>query len=248
MITIGADHSQPDLADDSSMVEAWAAGDQRAYERAYRTYYPVLLSFAMSRLGDPTEAHDIVHDSFLRAARRIQQLRDPSRLRPWLYAIVRNRIFNQARLRSTPRPADEVERSIDAGADHARQDPAEITVGHESSWMLWRAAGGLSERDRRVLVLHVLHGLDGAQLAASLEVDRAHGYVLVSRMKHRLAECVTLLATARMSHRECSRLGHMLESWNGSLTPTLRAGLLSHFKSCPTCSLRWSTRAAAADD
>src|SRR5215218_5044971 len=94
--------------DDAARVLAWGRGDAAAYETIYRKYYPMLLNYAKQRLGDPTEAHDVVHDSFIRASRQIGALRDPNSLGPWLYKIVRNRIHNQSRIRAVPHAEVEV--------------------------------------------------------------------------------------------------------------------------------------------
>ena len=48
-----------------------------------------LVSFATRRLGNAADAEDVVQDSFIRAWLAFRDLRDESRVRPWLYQIVR---------------------------------------------------------------------------------------------------------------------------------------------------------------
>lgn len=49
-----------------------------------------LVSFASRRLGNTADAEDVVQDSFVRAWLGFGELRDESRIRPWLYQIVRS--------------------------------------------------------------------------------------------------------------------------------------------------------------
>lgn len=41
-------------------------------------------------LRDRDEAADVLHDTFLVAGARLHHLRDPAKLRPWLFAIARH--------------------------------------------------------------------------------------------------------------------------------------------------------------
>lgn len=67
----------------------------------------------MGLVGNRATAADIVHDTFLRAAPRIGGLREPDRLRAWLFAILRNEAMDVLRARgrehpgmSRPRPSN----------------------------------------------------------------------------------------------------------------------------------------------
>src|SRR4029453_17531330 len=61
-----------------------------------------LHDFCWSVLRDREEAADATQDAFVAAAERLGQLRDPERLRPWLYAAARGQAFRRARARAAP--------------------------------------------------------------------------------------------------------------------------------------------------
>jgi len=73
--------------EDRALVAAMISGDPRGLDGAYRRYAPQLRAYCGSLLGDGEAAADAVHDTFVLAGERIGQLRDPDRLRPWLYTI-----------------------------------------------------------------------------------------------------------------------------------------------------------------
>ncbi len=64
------------------------------FEHALNSYLDELLSFARSKINNPQLAADAVQDSLLKALRKRDTLRDESRLRSWLYQILRNTIHD----------------------------------------------------------------------------------------------------------------------------------------------------------
>ena len=94
-----------DTRPDAELVTAWVAGDQSAFAAVYDRYADALFAFALARLRDRAAAADAVQDTFLRAARRVEQLRDRTRLRAWLYAIGRGVTSGTLRDRLCQNPA-----------------------------------------------------------------------------------------------------------------------------------------------
>ena len=98
---------RPD-ARDAELVRAATAGDRGAFAAIYDRYADRLHDFCWSILRDRDEAADATQDAFVVAAERLGQLRDPERLRPWLYAVARSQAFRRARARSRVAPEEEM--------------------------------------------------------------------------------------------------------------------------------------------
>ena len=75
---------------DAELVARVLAADREAFATVYDRYGNRLYDFAYSMMRHREDAADAVADSFLTFAERLTQLRDPDRLRPWLYAVVRS--------------------------------------------------------------------------------------------------------------------------------------------------------------
>ena len=86
---------------DSEVVAAIVEGDPDGLAEAYSRYAAPLYSLCRAMLREPADAADAVQDTFIVAAARLSGLRDPERLRPWLYAVARNECHR--RLRSSNR-------------------------------------------------------------------------------------------------------------------------------------------------
>src|ERR1035437_9486585 len=76
--------------EDPEVVAAIVAGDPARLAEAYDRYAAPLYSDCCSMLGEPADAADAVQDTFLIAAAKLRGLRDPGKLRPWLYGVARN--------------------------------------------------------------------------------------------------------------------------------------------------------------
>ena len=84
---------------DSEVVASIVAGDPEGLAEAYDRYADPLYKYCRSMLSDPADAADAVQDTFVIAASRLAGLREPERLRAWLYAVARNECLR------FPRPA-----------------------------------------------------------------------------------------------------------------------------------------------
>src|SRR6266851_6471943 len=91
---------------DREMVAAIVDGDPAGLAAAYDRYAAALHGYCRSLLAEPADAADAVQDTFLIAAAKLGGLRDPDRLRPWLYAVARNECFRRLRARGLSAPLD----------------------------------------------------------------------------------------------------------------------------------------------
>jgi RNA polymerase sigma factor (sigma-70 family) len=69
-------------------------GEEDAFEVIFRRHYEPLLSYCRHMLGNQEEAEDALQQAFIRAHRALLKDSPPRELRPWLYAIARNRCLS----------------------------------------------------------------------------------------------------------------------------------------------------------
>src|SRR5438067_2319937 len=109
---------------DADLVLAIRAGDRAAVEVLYDRYAAGLHDFCYSMTRNPHDADDAVQDTFVAAMQKIGSLREPSRLRPWIYAIARHEVFAQSRRRKRTVVTDEMpEGQSDGTVRRDRPDP-----------------------------------------------------------------------------------------------------------------------------
>jgi hypothetical protein len=88
--------------EDPEVVAAIVAGDPAGLAEAYDRYAMPLYSYCRSMLREPADAADAVQDTFLVATAKLRDLRDPGKLRSWLYAVARNECLRRLRAGTAP--------------------------------------------------------------------------------------------------------------------------------------------------
>ena len=222
-----------DGRDDAALVAAVLAGDSAAFGSIYDRYADRIHDYAFSLLRQPTDAADVMQDTFLTASQRLTQLRDPSRLRPWLYSIARSFVFALSRGRQRTVVSDEVDEVVEMTDTDGSLDAVDL---------VWAAAAGLEISDRDVLDLHLRQGLDGQDLADALGVTRNAANVMLHRVRERMEQSVGAVLLARSSRGECPELDALVAD---GLSPLVRKRVARHVESCEICGDR-RTRATSA--
>ena len=216
---------------DREIVAAIVAGDPAGMGGAYGRYAESLYGYCYWMLGGPDRAADTVQDTFVIAAAHLGGLRDPRRLRPWLYAVVRSECHR--RLRTGGAGPGEVAAlaapPAHAGANGERAELRELVRA---------AMDGLKPGEREVLELGFRHDLSGADLAAVLGVSRNQAHALASRARGRLERELGVLLVARTGRWACPTLDLMLCDWDGPLTSPIHKQVARHTGQCDACAYR----------
>jgi RNA polymerase sigma factor (sigma-70 family) len=216
--------------EDPEIVAAIVFGDPEGLAEAYDRYAVPLYAYCCSMLREPADAADAVQDTFLIAAAKLPGLRDPAKLRPWLYAVARRECLRRLRARpATARleeAADVPAESAGVGREAERADLQELVRD---------AIDGLNPGERDVIELSLSHQLEGEDLADVLGVSRNHAHALLSRARSQLERSLGALIVARTGRQACPALDSMLAGWDGQLTVLMRKRISRHIEECESC-------------
>ncbi|MFL6156138.1 MAG: sigma-70 family RNA polymerase sigma factor [Marmoricola sp.] len=220
---------------DAELVARVLTADREAFAQVYDRYGPRLYDFAYSMLRHREDASDAVADSFVTFAEKLGQLRDPERLRPWLYAIVRSECLRRLKARKRVSYGDDEQLAAmpdDSLTPDQEAERAALTK------LVWDAAAGLADRDRALLDLHLRQGLEGAELGEAMGVSAANAYVMLNRLRAQVDRSLGALLIARLGRDDCEELDALLVDWDGSFSPLIRKRVARHVESCETCGER----------
>src|SRR5688572_20821795 len=86
--------------DDSALVTAFLAGDERAFGELVERYQTRLLNFVYRTIGDRERAEDLVQEVFIRVYRHLHRFDRSKKFSTWIYTIASNLAKNELRNRS----------------------------------------------------------------------------------------------------------------------------------------------------
>jgi RNA polymerase sigma factor (sigma-70 family) len=219
--------------EDSEVVAAIVAGDPGGLAEAYDKYAVPLHAYCRSILREPADAADAVQDTFVIASAKLGGLRDPGKLRAWLYAVARNLCHRRLRAgQATSALEDAAEVPSDTSDLGRAAERAEL------SGLVRAAMLGLNPADRDILELSLGHDLDGGDLADVLGVSRNHAHARLSRAREQMERSLAALLVARTGREACPALDSLLAGWDGQLTVLIRKRLSRHIDGCEICGER----------
>ena len=163
------------------IVESAAAGDELAFGRIVARYHDEMCRVCAYISGDDQLAEDAVQTAWSIAWRKLDSLREPERLRPWLMRVAVN---ETKKLLGKRGRRERIELAVDASRATGGIDPA---TGVDSLDM--RAAlRDLDREERTILVLRYGLGFEATELAGVLGMSPAATRQRLKRLLDRLRQ------------------------------------------------------------
>jgi RNA polymerase sigma-70 factor (ECF subfamily) len=155
----------------------------------FRTHAETVHRWAV-RLGGPgIDADDVVQEVFLIVQRRLREFRGDGKIETWLYRIT-ERIVMKQRDRSWGRRLLRLfggqEDDLAELAQRGPVTPLETLERNEATRLVYAALAGLSEKQRRAVILYELEGLSGEEIAELTGTKLATVWVHLHRGREHL--------------------------------------------------------------
>jgi RNA polymerase sigma-70 factor (ECF subfamily) len=158
---------------DAELLDAFRAGDAKAFEALVRRYQRPVLAIARRFARDEDDAEDLAQRAFINASERAGGWRGGS-FKSWLFRIVVNLAKNHLRdVSRFDRSEEAQEHEIDAGAPTAE----ERMVAVQRQEALRAAVAKLPRRQREVLLLRIDADLPFAEVARTLGITEVNAKV-----------------------------------------------------------------------
>jgi RNA polymerase sigma-70 factor (ECF subfamily) len=117
-------------ADPAFLLSQIANGDKTAFTAFYRAFERPVYRFITSKLNDPHEAHDILHEVFMEIWRSAGKFEGRSTVRTWLFGIAYRKTMDRFRKGKRVTMTDEMPEEIDESVDTFRDIAAAEEAGH----------------------------------------------------------------------------------------------------------------------
>lgn len=158
--------------DEEILLQQAQAGNSRSFNLLVKMHQSRVYSVALRLLGNRNEAEDVLQETFIALYKNLSHFRGGSKLSTYLFRLATN--FSLMKLRRSKRRGNDFGH-LSLTEIGERQDtaasPLESLLNSEFREVLDRQLQKLPDKDRAVIVLRDIEGLDGAQVAKILELS-----------------------------------------------------------------------------
>jgi RNA polymerase sigma-70 factor (ECF subfamily) len=196
---------EPRLSVEDNLVRSLRAGDEAAFAQIVQTWSPMMLRVARFHVSTEASAEEIVQETWMAVVRGLDAFEGRSSLRTWVFRILTNlaKTRGVGEARTVPmsalapeshedgppidpdrfRPADDEWPGhwTSTGAPTSWPTPESSVLGVEARARVAAALTRLPERQRLVVSLRDVHGLESDEVCAILHISPANQRVLLHR-------------------------------------------------------------------
>jgi RNA polymerase sigma-70 factor, ECF subfamily len=168
------------------LIQEAIAGDKQAFGRLYEIYADQIVRYIYFRIGEQTEAMDMMEMVFLKAWENLPGFGGSGKqqnFRAWLYRIAHNALVDHHRSKKTEVNLDEIPELRDAGLS-----PGRMVEEAEQSRALLDALENIDEQSRQVITLRFLSGLSSKETAEIIGISSENVRVIQFRAVRKLRE------------------------------------------------------------
>ncbi|MBT1449908.1 sigma-70 family RNA polymerase sigma factor [Glaciecola sp. XM2] len=155
---------------------------QRRYEALVKALHADVFRYAVWLIKDRTIAEDVVQETFLRAWKSLDSLQDEAAAKSWLITILR---------RENARRFERKQFDLVDIDDVSVADPVAPSDGNVENRDLRRAIASLSDEYREPIVLQVLMGFSGDEIAEQLGLNKNTVMTRLFRARSQIKEIMT---------------------------------------------------------
>ena len=119
-------------------------------------------AYVKFKVSEREDAQDILQETWLTAYLHFSELRDPTRVKPWLLSIARSRMndYFRAKARKLEIPLEELEETISTGG----------LLSHEEKHIVHDVLERLRDHEKQILYLYYFKDLPQEEIARRLQV------------------------------------------------------------------------------
>lgn len=182
--------------DESALVAALRAGDERAFMELVELHTPGMRRFALTFVHSPSVADEVVQESWLGVLRGLDRFEGRSSLKTWIYRIVANVARTRAvrEARSVPfsafatddEPSVDPERFLADGHWESPPEPWRAVLDSEARAVIDRAIAALPDQQRQVIELRDVEGWGSDEVRNVLELSETNQRVLLHRARSKV--------------------------------------------------------------
>jgi RNA polymerase sigma factor (sigma-70 family) len=205
---------------DDRLAQRAVKGDKRAFAAIFDRYHQGLYRYCLAVVGNSQDAEDALQNTMIKVLRALPGEERHIKLKPWLYRIAHNESIELLRRRRETRRLDPELATTGSGL-------AEEAATRERLQGLISDLDELPERQRGVLVMRELAGLDFAEIGTALGTSPAAARQTLYEAR------LSLRQMDEGREMSCETVTRALSDGDGRVAR--RRDLRAHLRACASC-------------
>lgn len=193
-------------AQDQALVKQLLAGDEAAFAALVTRYHGRLIGLALAFVAERAVAQEVVQETWLAVLTGLRSFEGRSSLKTWIFAILTNKAKTRGRREQRsvsfsalmPPDSTDDEPAVDRARFTSRgmwtappdpwgdNTPENLLLRQEARLQIEKAIAELPPRQRAVVTLRDIEGLDAAEVCNLLDLSEMNQRVLLHRARSRL--------------------------------------------------------------
>ncbi len=159
-------------------------------EQIWQDIHDPLKAFILKKVNEPTEADDIIQDTFVKMRMNIEKLQDYSKINSWIYQIARNNINDY--FRNKNKFSDKTSGSLSSLELITEEDDDMKTLLQTKRFSDYTLSviNQLPEKYREAIYLADIEGISQVELAKKLNISVSGAKSRVQRGRQKIKEIV----------------------------------------------------------
>ncbi|MCY4401291.1 MAG: sigma-70 family RNA polymerase sigma factor [Candidatus Poribacteria bacterium] len=184
---------------DVELIDRILDGDETAFTELVTKYQRAVHALVWRKIGDFHIAEELTQDTFLKAYKKLETLKNPQRFASWLYVIATRRCIAWLRKkRIWMQPLDETNSSDAEKTTYSQHfvEEKERIVAETQREVVKKLLAKLPESDRTVITLYYFSDMSSAEIGAFLGVSANTIRSRLRRAQQRLQKEETMIREA----------------------------------------------------
>ena len=175
------------MSSDLALLQRIANGDKQALAELYRLMEKPVYRFIQSRLNDPFESSDILHDVFMEVWRSADRFEGRSKLQTWIFGIAYRKVIDRHRKAGRTSLTDVPDENIADDADSAET----CLVASQDAAQVQRCMAQLSDDHRSAISLAFWEDMNYREIAAVCKTAEGTIKTRIFHAKKLLLRCLS---------------------------------------------------------
>lgn len=162
---------------DAALIDQYLQGNIGAFNTLVWRWEKPMYHFIHCTIGNEDTAKDICQTLFIKMFKDLRKLRDPEKLKPWLYQIALNLCRDEMRRRKRHRlyyidsdPVNDSPNSVRNLVDDNRKSPDNILEHSQIGDILKKSLMSIPEEQRTIIVMKQYQDLKFSEIADILDI------------------------------------------------------------------------------